>query len=455
MAAVWCLAGAVFSGAFSLARVVGGLPAEAEWLLEPRVMLTVAAIVLGVIGYRGRTPAPDVLCLFGAWLLFVAYAIGRTMSLGLTLTWERVEAPVLVSAMLGAAILCIDDAGQARRFLKASVVVITGAAIMVTAVTMLGKGDVPIVPFYASRTFIVGAFACVFLLPWEARRGLPIMGVAAFLMYAGLASVMRAAALMTVVAFAAVAPLLLARRQWAPLLALCLVVGMGFGAHGYVYGDALREKVAAYAPPRREDGTAQLNEAPAANASLRREGARSLLNEAPGEAVRLCEKRIKDASGRELSVDERVYACDRHVVLTDTDDRIRLLLYAYESTTSRLLGSGIGTYELLEASRPSYPVRQYSYPHNVVAEVFHASGLVGVGLLGITAVISASIALRAFMLSDRPIAVVIAIPVFTMLASLVGGDLYDGRLLWLMPVVMGVFASCDERKPAAPCGTAG
>lgn len=176
MAAVWCLAGAVFSGAFSLTRVVEGLPAEARWLFEPRVMLAAVAVVLGVIGYRGRTPAPDVLCLFGAWLLFAAYAVGRTMSLGLTLTWERVEAPMLISAMLGAAVLCIDDAEQARRFLKASVVVITGAAIMVTAVTMLGKGDVPIAPFYASRTFIVGAFACLFLVPWEARRGLPIMG---------------------------------------------------------------------------------------------------------------------------------------------------------------------------------------------------------------------------------------------------------------------------------------
>jgi hypothetical protein len=246
---------------------------------------------------------------------------------------------------------------------------------------------------------------------------------------------MRAAALMSALAVAAVIPLLVARRQWAPLLGLCLVLIAGWIAHGYVHGDALGQKVASYAPT-----------------SKSRAGEAALSD--PSYAA-TCIQRVKLETGRTITSEEARYSCNYRVQLSDYDGRMRLILYAVEHNVSRLFGSGLGSYLFADAGRSDAPVGRYDYPHNLVVEVFHISGLMGLGLLGITAVIGASIALRAFMVSDRPIAVVIAIPVFTLLASLVGGDLYDGRLLWLMPVVIGAFASCDERKPAAPCGTAG
>jgi hypothetical protein len=420
--AAMLLAVAVFSGAF--AASLPQLPEPLSLSGEPRWICTFLALLFGGAGWRGRPPAMDVLALAGAWVLFAVFAVARTVQAG-NASFATFESVLLISAMLMAAIVTLDGPAQVRRFLASSAVVVTLVAVAVLTVSAFDASPLPVIPFYASRTFVVGAFICIFLCLAQPPRMLTVIGgavVATFLVYAGLASIMRAAAVMSILAGCFALPMLMARRQWTAAATVCFVFCMGFGAHAGVHGHAIQQKLKAYAPIGPGITAATSETSP---------------------AERLCAQRIESVTGRSLLPEDRHHACNNALLVTDTDARLRLLLHAYDSNRSRMLGSGLGAYEFIEASRPFYPVGRYSYPHNLAAEVFYGTGLAGIALVGLTMLVALAIALRTFMASRQPLAILIAVPVFTGLASLVGGDLYDARLLWLMPVALAALAA-DE-----------
>jgi O-antigen ligase len=118
------------------------------------------------------------------------------------------------------------------------------------------------------------------------------------------------------------------------------------------------------------------------------------------------------------------------------------------SNPSPLFGAGLGRYEFIDAARPRSEAERYTYPHNILAEAYHATGLIGLGLIGLAMGTAIVLVLRACMARATPLAVLMAVPAFTAMAAMTGGNLYDARLLWIVPVAMAALARPNPMQEA-------
>ena len=416
---------ASFSGAFSLHGLFPSIPLALQWIFEPRWVFTLASIILAVAGGGLRRPSTEAMALGAAWSAFALYLVGRSLAARPEIAFADFEPVALITTMLVAAVISIDGAQQALRFLVATAVTIAVVGVGIVMVSALDGTAAPVMPFYASRTFVVGAFVCVFLALTQTRRWQAVLFAAfgVFLVYAGLASIMRASTIMSIAAAIAVLPFLTARGQWRGAAVFCAVICVGLASYACLHGEAFRQKLDDYSP-------------------IGSEASRSLL--APLGSLELCAMRIQEVSGHRPAHTDLGRACDKSVVFTDTDGRLRLLLHAWATNPSKVVGAGLGAYEFYEASRPFFAVGHYTYPHNLPAEIFFGGGVIGLGLFGLTLLVVLSICLRSVTMGSLPTPVLLAVVIFTGLVSLVGGDLYDARLLWVFPVVLAAFAARDS-----------
>ncbi|WP_411028763.1 hypothetical protein, partial [Salmonella sp. s59944] len=80
-------------------------------------------------------------------------------------------------------------------------------------------------------------------------------------------------------------------------------------------------------------------------------------------------------------------------------------------------GSGSGTFRFVEASRDESIVSVYTHPHNIVAEIFFDTGLVGVAIFSLSLVIGLCICLQTSFKSAEPIGLLASIWTYSLGAS--------------------------------------
>lgn len=421
--AAWALAAAMASGAFAL-PIEGLIAPHLAWLAEPRYLCLLLSLLVGILTRpASRTtcrPAPEARWILLLWFAYAAYALARSFWLNpAVLTWDAAAPVILVPLALASTYVVIDTREQAIHFAIALLALLASTAIAFIVIDLQSGADVPFRSFYSSRTFFVGAVTAIFLAAVRPVRSIAFVstvGLAVLLLYAGLASAMRASLFFYAASLLFAGCLLVAARQLRAIL-LVLAIGLsGYALHWEVNTRAIQDKVNAYSPVRPtsfDDG-----EGEGRNEACRQRMAKAAIAPPPGTDT---------------------YSCQMHFTIYDVDSRIRLLLQAINTNSSPVFGSGLGAYLFVEASRSASEVGVYKYPHNILAEVYHTSGLVGLSLIGASIVLVIALVLRFSVSATGPLAILAAIPAFSGLSALVGGNIYDARFLWLAPLLMAAF----------------
>jgi hypothetical protein len=293
---------------------------------------------------------------------------------------------------------------------------------MIGFLELTDGSPLPIVPFYSGRMLIVGAMILLFFACVGTRSGVAIAVAAAagVLIFLGLTSNMRVAAIFYVIAWLIACLLLTAQREYRAAVLGTFILALAYLAHGTVNGTRAVDKWNAYSP------TVVREDAPPA---------------VPID-VRACLDKSADLlEGHTPAARELRYMCNRFFSIDDQDARIRLILHAIASNPSPVFGAGFGRYAFIDAARPRSAADRYTYPHNILAETFHATGLIGLGLIGLSIAAAIVIALRACMASPTPVGVLMTIPAFTAMAAMTGGNLYDARFLWILPIAMAALSA--------------
>lgn len=418
--AAWLLAAAMASGAFSLPSF-GAIPSTLKWMLEPRYTCLLFALLAGIVTRPIGRPAnssAEGLCLILLWLAYATYAFARSIwILPAVPAWSALEPVFLVLLALITTLVVVDSRQQAIHFAVAFLVLLVGAAIVFTIIDSQTGTDPPFHAFYSSRTFFIGAAFAAYFAATKPAKSIDFasaIGVAAFLLYVGLASVMRASILFYAVSLLFAACLLIAARQLRAIVLVVAIAVSSYALHWQLNSGAIHDKINAYSHVRP-----------------------SSFENAEGEPRNeACWNRIAAASIEPALTGNEKYSCQMHFTIFDVDSRIRLLLQAISTNNSPVYGSGLGTFRFIEASRSASVVGIYPYPHNILAEVYHATGLVGLTIIGASIIIVVALVLRLAVTSASPIGILAAIPAFSGFSALIGGNLYDGRFLWIAPLIM-------------------
>jgi hypothetical protein len=367
----------------------------------------------------------------GAVALFAVYGTAFTPWLGQGQpAWGLVEPVPALAASVLLAVWLVRTRADAVLFLGALAAFIAVAGFGIGVVQLVDSSPLPVVPFYSSRMLVAGAIVVLYGVCAESRApALMVMGaaLAGLLIFAGLSSNMRVAAVFYALAWLLTSLFLAAQRNYAAILIGVVVLVGAYVAHGALKGQHASDKWNAYSP------TITREDAPPAPTF---DKAACL-----GKSAKLLQGRNPD--GQELR-----HMCNRFFTLDDQDGRMRLILHAAVSNPSPLFGAGLGRYEFIDAARPRSEADRYTYPHNILAEAYHATGLIGLGLIGFAIGAAIVLALRACLARGTPLAVFMTVPAFTAMAAMTGGNLYDARLLWIVPVAMTALARPNPTQEA-------
>lgn len=364
--------------------------------------------------------------------MFAAYGVGLSGVIpGGQVPWLAVEPVVTLAVDVLLIVWFVRTRRDAMLFLGTLGALIGLAGFSIGLIEHADGSPLPLVPFYSSRMLIVGAMILLFFACAATRAGpaVALAAAAALLIFIGLTSNMRVAAVFYGVAWLVACLLLTAQRNYRAVLLGLFILAAAYLAHGTINGRSAVDKWNAYSP------TIVREDAPAA---------------APVDVSACLGKSADLLDGRTPAPPELRYMCNRFFSIDDQDARIRLILHAIMSNPSPVFGAGFGRYTFIDAARPRSPADRYTYPHNIVAESYHAAGLIGLGLLGLSIAVAIVTALRASIATGLPIAVLMAIPAFTGMAALTGGNLYDARLLWLLPAIMAALASQPSISEGGP-----
>lgn len=419
-----CLGAGLAAGTFSF-PIPAAWPSFLHLLAEPRLILLVASLLIGLAARTNWVLAPEAACLLGLWTIFAGYAITRSILIADgSPDWSAFKPVVFTMMSILATLAVVDTPRQAKRLGAVFAVILIAVALSFMIIEATSAPPVPIHGFYASRTFFAGAVVLCFVMS-AYRRVLPLALIstigAIVLIYAGLMSGLRASLTFYALALGGAIILLLAGRQFRAVVAVVLIASVAYGAHFATSSAPLQDKFVAYSPLRTNSFSFE------------------------GDATD-CNDRMLAALGHKQRGAIDRYSCQLTFRVYDIDARIRLMLQALESNSSPLLGSGLGAYQLVEASRAASEVVVYRHPHNIFAEVYHATGIVGTAIVVASIIVGIAIILRASFLPAMPLAVLSAIPFFSGLAALVGGDLYDARGLWITPFILAVLAEPSNPK---------
>jgi len=285
--------------------------------------------------------------------------------------------------------------------------------------------------YYYSRVFYIG-FMISLLLMFKAldkanRKSTILLALSALLfLFCGVTTAMRAAVLLYAVSILALIPLMLALRNYGRL-ALILTIGLvAYGAGLMISGETLINKQRAFTP--------FVSNAPVVTMSM----------EAEDETD--CAKRIEALvaeTGEHVGKTE--YSCKSTVSIRDYDARFRMLLRAINNVPSPWLGNGLGSYFFVDAARPTYPITFYYYPHNIYLALYYETGLIGLGLIGLSILFVLTVCVRIGMSENaQTTAILCLLPVFFLLSGAIAGDFYDARYIWLAPFLI---AGMMNHKP--------
>lgn len=125
------------------------------------------------------------------------------------------------------------------------------------------------------------------------------------------------------------------------------------------------------------------------------------------------------------------YLLQFHAYLPDYSFRIRLLTHGFRGISNApWLGNGYGSFHAVAANLYTGNQEIYFYPHNVLVELLHAIGAAGSFLIGclLLSLIWLVLCMRE---KTQPALPVLAFAIAVGAGSLLGGDYMDFRLVWL------------------------
>lgn len=221
-------------------------------------------------------------------------------------------------------------------------------------------------------------------------------------LYATIASILKAAMLGAGVALLLIVAVLAISRRWKSIAAIAAAFAVAFLAFQVTFVDGAVSRVA-----KATSTTAQPTETGrfVLSAEFCTYGEDLVLN---------CRtKSFADASGRLIMVAEAMAGFMRNP----------------------LFGNGTEAYSVTLIHPQTMLPERHPYPHNIIAETAFSGGLVGLVLL-IAAVsgLAWSVGVSASPVVYK--AAVLGLMAFILVASLLGGDLYDARLLWLPAIAL-------------------
>jgi hypothetical protein len=429
--AAWSFAVATGSGTFSALDIVPGLLIP-KIISEPRYLfLLIAALCAAALIWQEKNiRRPVELLISGALaILFLAFSIFTTISItGLVPPYSKFESIILFTSMIVLSIIVFRDHMIVREYIIASVTIFLLAALAVFLITLFSSGPHPPFRSFSSKMLFFGStFGLYLISSYDFNRAYAFLGILAcvFMMYVGLASIMRSAVIFYLISFYIVILFLFAKRAHAAAILTILVCITAYSFFAATNGVSLQQKVSKYSLAA-WDGV--------------------VISE-DSDTTASCLKSIEEAAGRKLSAEATQLSCSRNLRVVDTDNRIRMILYALQTTQSPIFGSGVGTYQFYDSSQRDGQVRLYTYPHNLLIEIYYNSGVLGLLLLGGSLFFVSIGALRTLLLSAgqriEPRFLLLAVPINAGLMSLVGGDIYDATFLWLGLIVI----TCLERAP--------
>ncbi len=360
---------------------------------------------------------------------FVSYAIIRT-------AWLPYEAAqsLAVEAVTALAVNLLLTAWLVRTprdviiFLVSMVAVATAASVFIGLLELRDGSPLPVAPFYRSRVAPVVAIVLIYFACIRQKvtlTAVPLLALAGLLVFFGLATDMRAAAVLYVPAILIALVFLAANRQLAAVCMTVIVLVIAYTSHVVMNGDRAAAKFHSYSPTVTREDTPPTYQVD----------------------IPACLKKAEVfLQGRVPSETELRHVCNRFFTLDDRDGRLRLVLHALTSTPSPMFGAGLGRYEFVDAARPDSPPGRYTYPHNIIAEAYHSAGLIGLVLMALSMALAIVLAIRACSNVAIPVSLLLAVPVFAALSSLVGGNLYDARLLWVFPIIMAALTPEGSRE---------
>lgn len=462
----------MFAGRFSVARLVPDWSAAAPWL-ELRLWALLAGgalLVLARAQARARTTPgiPRKL-----WL-----AVGLVAALQLALAahalWLRPQPGLpyrvweLASTVSGLALLAAGYFRWGGPMVRVFLGVGLAAAVALTAIIWMGRMLAPGMEegfllgtvFTQVRIQLFGGLAGLVLL-WEKRastgRSLAVLLVVALCFTAAYLSLSKAILIAGVGALgflAATQAIWFERRRSVQVLGvIALSVPLFVALSGSMFASRLSEGLlgTGYALSTAKVMPPQPGELPVVSGAGVATIAQCLRNCGEGDpqghltVARLqfdAQRRLADV----LACSAGHYACTleptrwerdiaetmlRHrVYLPDFSFRIRLLLEGLRGVAAApWLGHGFGSYRAVAINLYTGARESYLYPHNIVAELLHAVGVVGLVL------VAAVLFALAWLVLDARAALAPALPMLAYglavgLGALFGGDYQDFRLIW-------------------------
>lgn len=444
-----CFAVAAISGKLAATKFLGSvLPAP---LLEIRLWATIAAAGLLLPFAHSIRWNRFNIHIFGSILVLVIYIILRAPFGATDLTALKVVD--LIYLILFCCLMLVIASDAARFIVCGTTILISSGILFVLALTGIatnpelnGAGWAAIggpLTFY--RLEFLG-FSCALwmLLRNKSHPAIGTILLGGFL-FATLASLSKAAYGATTIVLLVLTAGLIVQRNWRALATLVVTALVVFaGWHTFLSSNFYTRTSSAFTSQQAEPTEKDLAEiekryrlAPPSDKpaeDLKSDATtpeRERLNKdnflAPGFSFstefRWC---VLDAP---VGTEQATITCHKKTMI-DKTQRLFFLFKALENPT--LFGHGIANFRVFALNPGAdYRLEQYTYPHDVIAELLYDAGIVGVGLLIVALMFSLAGFFR-FLVHDYALLALGGFALFVFISALAGGDFYDFRLFWLI-----------------------
>lgn len=464
------LTAGILAGSFTLNRFFDFPDFIPSVFLDIRTLGLIAfAVVWGYRRYMGweegrirKTERWSLVSLLALGALFIYMLIGNAT------IWEKPAAPsafyplaftILYSI---AALLCIDRIEKLYLMAKIGISLIAAVILTVFVIGDFSKDSLTMMPmvspFFFSRSALV-CFAFSLLLfreEWLHNRSWPKAAFyatcAILFIYVGLLTYQRSTLVFYSVVGFGVLMVLAARREYTVAGAMLATVIAGYALAFSFIGNSLISRIAYHSPTHitmkieRESGQPNKlhfgNEDKAGDnivncpksVSLRD----NILCGLDPKKVAECRTFLQttprlDNSAKIYVTDE---SCRSAVVFNDSDARYRLMQMAVTDTPSKMFGKGLDSFYFVQFDARQGKTYVYFYPHSIFFGVYHDTGLIGLALLMLSVCAMVILGLRIIIQAPSSAIILLIIPFYYLICSLVSGDIYDARFLWLIPVMI-------------------
>ena len=134
-------------------------------------------------------------------------------------------------------------------------------------------------------------------------------------------------------------------------------------------------------------------------------------------------------------------SCTTFLIVDDSDGRLRLLDFALSNIINPF-GNGLGTFSFVSID-PYGNFNAYGHAHNLIVNTYYESGIIGITLMSALLLICLVEVLKLCFKCRSADIILIGIPSYIFMLTLVAGDLYDARWSFLLILILQMFYEKD------------